>query len=241
MPCSDCKGVLTAALLAPLIAGLVYAPSASPQADQLWVKALIQEADLILEESATLQPVHDKVAKEGERMAAQEKALRAEVEAMRSNVKQFNAAMADIDAAMKKHQDDCPPKNEDAALAATCNTKAIELNAQARKLQEQGPPLEARRKELNARVEQHNTAYQEFVKRRQRSDAHDMQNQHDAEGWLKRAREFFASDTFTALPAASGSVTACAPERVTELATMSSIPAVTQARACLQAVRSSLQ
>jgi hypothetical protein len=67
------KRAVPAGLLLPAIAGLLaYAPVALPQADLLWVSAMIQEADLILQEAAALQPVHDKIAKEGERMAAQE-------------------------------------------------------------------------------------------------------------------------------------------------------------------------
>jgi len=239
---SVCKRAVPAALLLPSMAVLLaYAPSALPQADLLWVSALIQEADLILQEAAALQPVHDKMAKEGEQMAAQEKALRAEVEGMQDSIKQFNAAMAEINAAAKKHQDECPQKIEDPSLIASCNTKAVELMAQARKLQEQGPQIEARRKELNARVEQYNTANQEFAKRRQQSDARDMLNQHDAEEWLGRAREFLASDTFHALPVSSGSVSACAPERIAELTTLPRTQAVAQAQACLRAVKPSLQ
>jgi len=239
---SVCKRAVPAALLLPAIAVLLaYAPIALPQADLLWVSALIQEGDLILEEAAALQPIHDKIAKEGVQMAAQEKALRAEVEAMQNSIKQFNAAMAEINAAVRKHQDDCPQKIEDSSLAASCNVKAVELMAQARKLEEQGPQIEARRKELNTRVEQYNMANQEFAKRRQQSDARDMLNQHDAEAWLGRAREFLASDTFNALPVSSGSVPACAPGRIAELSSLPSGQAVVAAQACLRAVKPSLQ
>lgn len=239
---SVCKRAVPAALLLPAMAVLLaYAPSALPQADLLWVSALIQEADLILQEAAALQPAHDKMAKEGEQMAAQEKALRAEVEGLQDSIKQFNAAMAEINAAAKKHQDECPQKIEDPSLAASCNEKAVELMAQARKLQEQGPQIEARRKELNARVEQHNTANQELAIRRQQSDARDMLNQRDAEEWLGRAREFLASDTFNALPVSSGGVSACAPERIAALTALPSTQAVAQAQACLRAVKPSLQ
>jgi hypothetical protein len=149
--------------------------------------------------------------------------------------------MTEINAAAKKHQEDCPQKIEDPSLAASCSAKAVALTAEARKLEEQGPQIEERRKELNARVEQYNTANQEFAKRRQQSDARDMLNQHDAEEWLGRAREFLASDTFHALPVSSGSVSACAPERIAELTTLPRTQAVAQAQACLRAVKPSLQ
>ena len=241
MPRSVCKRAVPAALLLPAVAALLaYAPIALPQADLLWVSAMIQEADLILQEAAALKPVHDKIAKEGERMAAQEKALRAEAEAMQKNIRQFDAAMEEINAAVKKYPEECPQKIEDPSLAASCNAKAVELTAQARKLEEQGPQIEAHRKELNARVAQYNTANQEFAKRRQQSDARDMLNQHDAEEWLGRAREFLASDTFNALPVAS-SVGACAPERIAELTTLPSTQGMAQAQACLRAVKASLE
>jgi cell division septum initiation protein DivIVA len=242
MPRSVSKRAVPAVLLLPAIAGLLaYAPVALPQADLLWVSAMIQEADLILQEAAALQPAHDKIAQEGERMAEQEKALRAEVEAMQSSIKQFDAAMAEINAAVKKHQDECPQKIEDPSLAASCNAKAVALMAQARKLEEQGPQIEARRKDLNARVARHNAANQEFAKRRQQSDARDMLNQRDAEEWLGRAREFLASNTFNALPVSSGGVAACAPERIAELTTLPSTQGVKQAQACLRAVQPSFQ
>jgi len=236
------KRAVPAALLLPAMAVLLaYAPSALPQADLLWVSAMIQEADLILEEAAALQPVHDAIAKEGDRMAEQGKALRAEVDTMQDRVKQLNTAMAEINAAVKKYQDECPQKIEDPSLAASCGARAVELTAQARKLEEQGPQIEVRRKELNTRVEQYNTANQEFAKRKQQSDARDTLNQRDAEEWLGRAREFLASDTFNALPVSSGSVSACAPERIATLTTLPSTQAVAQAQACLRAVKPSLQ
>ena len=236
------KRAVPAVFLLPAMACLLaYAPAALPQADLLWVSAMIQEADLILHEAAALRPEHDQIAQEGERMAAQEKALRAEVEALQNAIKHFNAAMADINAAAKQHQDECPQKIEDPSLVASCNAKTVELTAQARKLEEEGPQLEARRKELNARVEQHNAASQDFAKRRQQSDARDALNQRDAEDWLGRARAFLASDTFTALPVSSGGVPVCAPERIAELATLPSTQAVAQARACLQAVKPSFE
>jgi len=242
MPRSVFKRAVPAVLLLSAIAALLaYAPVALPQADLLWVSAMIQEADLILQEAAALQPVHDKIAKEGARMVAQEKALRGEVEAMQNNIRQFDAAMAEINAATKKYQDECPQKIEDPSVAASCYVRAVELTAQARKLEEQGPQIEVRRKELNTRVEQYNTANQEFAKRRQQSDARDMLNQRDAEEWLGRAREFLASDTFNALPVSSGSVSACAPERIAALTALPSTQAVAQAQACLRAVKPSLQ
>jgi uncharacterized protein (DUF3084 family) len=229
------------ALVVVVAAALVHASVSLAQTAPLELNALVQEGDLILEEAAALAPLNEKLAQEGLELAAAGQALRAEIQALEESIKQFNASMESFNVAAQRYQAQCSQKTDDAALLKSCNARVAELREQALKLDGERPAVEARRKALNLRIDQHNAASKDYTRRKQEFDSRNIPNQSDTEDWLGRARSFFTSEMFGGLLTQTASPSACSPDRIAERPASPASKPVTQAQACLKALKAGLR
>jgi hypothetical protein len=223
----------------PLVAAclLLHSVLALAQSDQLELNALVQEGDLILEEAAALAPVSERLAQEGKQMAASDKALRAEAKALDEGIADYNARMTQLNDGVKEMLEQCPQQSEDQALVESCNARGTQLRALQFKLDEDRPAIQARQKTLNERIDKHNADNLAYSKRRQENDQREMVHHHDAEDWLGRARSFLSSEGFATFLNAADPPAACSAQRIAEVGTLASLPAMKRAQECLKAAK----
>lgn len=224
-------------LLASAAAFLVHFALPLARADQLKLEALVQEGDLILDEAATLAPSDEQLAQEEQQLVASEKSLRDEVQALNQSITQFNAAMAEHNRGVQALQTRCASPAANKVLEDACGAGAAQLREQENLLEDERAELRMRQEELTARVGKQDAWGRDYGKRKGVQDSHDRLNQRDSEEWLGRAKQFLASKDFEALLAQAGSPAPCSADQVSEIATLSTRPALERAQACLKAVK----
>ena len=214
---------------------------ADEEGGRLKLRALIEEGDLILEETRGLQPAADQLAAEGARLEAEGTALQAESTGLNETIVKFNATNIELQRQVKAHQAECPPESEDKALVESCNARARELQPTVSLHEEQRPLLQQRQHALQQRIEAHNAARSDWAARKRDLDPRGQANRKDADYWLGEARAFLAGDGFRALAKKAGAPAACAPRTLGDLASPPASAAVERAHACLKAVAGALR
>ena len=209
---------------------------ADEQADRLRLRALIDEGDLILEESAALNPTADRLSAEGAQLDAAEMALRTEQTSLNDAIARFNAQNVELDRKLKEHRAKCPQGSNDVALIEACNARATEFNAAAQAHEAQRPALQARQRELPGRIEAQNAARREWALKKQEQEPKLQANRADAEYWLGSARTFLTSDAFSGMAQKSGVPAVCSAEALGDLVAPPAMAAVQRAQTCLKAV-----
>lgn len=213
---------------------LAVAPAwANDDADKLKVKALSEEAGLLLDESAALQPVTEKLAKEGEQLDIAEQQLRAESAIVNEAVNKFNESSKALDRALQEHAARCPRETDDKALVESCNAMAVGLKGTAQRLDQERPQLQTRQQELKQRVDAQNAVRKEWAQRKREHDARLAANKQDADKWLASCKTFVASDSFKALLKKTGNPPACEPAKLGEPA---GDGAVVRVQACFKGI-----
>ncbi|HZP86644.1 MAG TPA: hypothetical protein VFB54_07465 [Burkholderiales bacterium] len=207
---------------------------ANDDADKLKVKALSEEAGLLLDEATALQPIGEKLAKEGEQLDVAEQQLRAESAIVNDAVAKFNESSKALERAVHEHTLRCPRESEDKALIESCNAMAVGLKGTAQKLDQERPQLQTRQQELKQRVDAQNAVRREWAQRKKEYDARVQANKQDAERWLATCKAFLTSDGFKALVKKIGSPPACEPAKLGDVATLAGDGAVGRVQTCLK-------
>lgn len=208
--------------------------AANEEADRLKLKALSEEAGLLLDEVAVLQPITEKLTKEGEQLDAVEQQLRTDSNAMNEAINKFNEANKGLERALQEHAQRCPKESDDKTLVESCNAMAVGLKGTAQKLEQERPVLQTRHQELRQRIEQHNTARKDWAQLKRDHDVRLQANKGDAEHWLTGARAFLASEGFKSLVRKGGNPAACEAAKLSEVATLPHDQAVGRAQTCLK-------
>jgi len=230
------KTLHAAAVSIGILAGMAGPVAATEEADRLKLRALTEEAGLILDEQAQLQPLTDKLAKEGEQLDAVEQLLRAESNAVNESVNKYNEANKGLERAVQEHAQRCPKESEDKELVESCNAMAVGLKGTAQKLEQERPALQARQQELKVRVEQHNAARKEWAQLKREHEAKLQANRGDCEHWLNGAKPFLASEGFKAMAKRAGNPAACEAARLGEAVALPHEQAVGRVQSCLKAL-----
>jgi chromosome segregation ATPase len=222
-------------LCAALCLGAAVAGAhADEQTDRLKLTALVEEGDLLLDEANALQPVAERIAREGEQLDQAEPKLREESAGLDAAIAKFNGQNKDLERALQEHKQRCPRESEDKALVESCNAMAAGLQTVAQQLEQERPRLQSRQQELKARIEQHNAARREWALRKRDNDARLQANRTDCEPWLNSARAFLATDGFRALVRKAGDPAPCKAATAAEIAGPASADAVRRVQACLK-------
>lgn len=216
--------------------GVLASAAANEESDRLKLKALSEEAGLILDEQAQLQPLTEKLAKEGEQLDGIEQALRAESNAVNEAVNKYNEANKGLERAVQEHAQRCPKESDDKELVESCNAMAVGLKGTAQRLEQERPALQARQQELKQRIEQHNAARKEWTQSRREHEARLQANRGDCEHWIAGAKPFLGSDGFKGLAKKAGSPAACEAARLGESVALPAEQAVGRVQSCLKAV-----
>jgi chromosome segregation ATPase len=207
---------------------------ADEQTDRLKLTALLEEGDLLLDEANALQPVSERLAREGEQLDQAEPKLREESASLDAAIAKFNSQNKDLERALQEHKQRCPRASEDKALVESCNAMAAGLQTVAQQLEQERPRLQARQQELKARIEQHNAARRDWALRKRDHDARLQANRTDCEPWLNSAKSFVATDSFRAMVKKAGDPAQCKAATPTDLAGLASPDAVRRVQACLK-------
>lgn len=231
------SGPWLGALLLGAALALLDQGAAQAQTDTLRLNALVQEADLLLEEHKALEPATQKITEDGEKLRAEQQALQTEVQAVNDGIKAFNASMDTFNDDAKTHRSTCSGQSTDVDFIASCNARLIELRERAQKLDTSRTELTARQDAVNKRVVAYNTTSAEYNKRKQDNDARGSVHERDLRDWLSRVREYFLSDDFKAVAGDPPPQPACDETRIGSLGTLPSAQALEQAYACLKAVQ----
>jgi hypothetical protein len=212
-------------------------PAFAEDAGKLKLHALIQEGDLILEESVRLDPETDQVLDEGERLDAVEKSLRADSAVLDDAIKKHNAAMTILDKEAKEIRTRCPYESEDVTLVDACNTSARSLALAAELRAKEGADLEEWQQSLNQQITRQNAARAQWTTRKQESDARVALNRGDLKEWLIRVNGFLATDAFKGFAKQAKNPTECGTERIGDLATLPPVTALRRAQTCMKALK----
>ena len=229
----------TASLLAHVSLGLALAlpalhARADEQTDRIKLNALIEEGDLLTEEANVLQPVSERLAREGEQLDQAEPKLREESAALDAAIAKFNAQNKDLERAAQEHKQRCPRESEDKALVESCNAMAAGLQGVAQQLEQDRPRLQARQQEIKARIEQHNAARRDWALRKRDHEARLKANRTDCEPWLASARAFVAGEAFRAMVKKAGDPPACKAATAAEATAQAGSDAVRRVQSCLK-------
>jgi hypothetical protein len=227
---------ITAALSVALWSGSIAPAASNDDGDRLKLRALSEEAGLILDEQAQLQPLTEKLAKEGEQLDAVEQMLRAESNAVNESVNKYNETNKGLERAFQEHAQRCPKESDDKELVESCNAMAVGLKGTAQKLEQERPALQTRQQELKQRIEQHNAARKEWAQRRRDHDARLQANKGDCDHWVTGAKPFLASEGFKALAKKAGNPPACEASKLAEAVAMPQEQAVARVQSCLKAL-----
>jgi chromosome segregation ATPase len=229
--------------LAVLLAASVLSWVAPARADdpaRLRLAALVEEAELLLDELAGLQPAIERLRVQGERLAASETALRAELPGLEREIAAYNDAAAALTEAARQHRARCPRESDDSTLIETCNASGAELMDRYAVLERQRAELAVRQEALNQRVDRHNAERLAWQADKRDSGPRIDKNESDANRWVGTAREFMLSDAFAALITEAGSPAPCAGLRLPQSAAYHGTPGLKSLHSCLQAVQSAL-
>jgi hypothetical protein len=220
--------------LALLGASMAVWAHADEQADRYKLTALIEEGELLLEEADLLQPVTERLAREGEQLDQAEPRLREESAALDAAIAQFNARNKDLERAVQEHKLRCPRESEDKALVESCNAMAAGLQSVAQELEQDRPGLHARQQDLKTRIEQHNAARRDWAVRKRDHEVKVQANRSDCEPWLATAKTFLATESMKATVKKAGEPAPCkAVVPAEQLATLAASDAVRRMQACL--------
>lgn len=216
---------------------LVVQTSALAQTETLRVNALVQEGELLLEETNTLEPDTRSLAEQGTALGTEEKALRAEAQAVEFAIKEFNAALERFNEEARTYRSACPSQSQDKDLVESCNAHVADLRAGGQKLETERTELMARQDSVNQRIATFNAGSKEYFKRKQENDSRASLNERDVQEWLARAREFFLSDDFKTVSSNAANPSVCEDANIGSLGGLPSAQALRQAQACLQALQ----
>jgi chromosome segregation ATPase len=221
-----------------LAIGSGWAPAvhADEVTDRLKLTALTEEGGLLLDEADALQPMTDRLAREGEQLDQIEPKLREESAALDAAIAKFNGQNKDLERAVQEHRQRCPRESEDKALVESCNAMAAGLQSVAQQLEQERPRLHTRQQELKARIEQHNGVRREWAMRKRDHDARLQANRTDSEPWLTSAKSFLASDSMKANLKKAGDPAQCKAAAPAELTGVGPAEAVRRVQACLKAL-----
>lgn len=220
---------------AGLLLAAATAASADDSAARLQLAALVEEAGLLLEESAGLEPIRQRIREDGERLAAAEKTLTEAVARTEQEVAAYNDAVAALTAEVAAHKQACPPTRS-AVTAANCNDALIRLLQRSTELEQQHAALAERQSQINAQVEQHNGARQAWLAARREHAPKIDANAADTQRWVTAARSVMVSDAFGALRRLAGSPPACDGLRVADGTALFGQEGLERLHGCLQAV-----
>jgi chromosome segregation ATPase len=222
--------------LAVCLAAYCVAAAADEQTDRLKLAALTQEGDLLLDEASALQPVTERLAREGEQLDAIEPKLREESVTLDAAIAKFNGQNTDLERAIQEHRSRCPRESEDKALIESCNAMATGLQSVAQQLEQERPRLQARQQDLKARIDQHNAARKDWAARKRDQDTRAQANRTDAEPWLVSARAFLATESVKAAVRKAGDPQACKALAPADLEGLATIEAARRVQGCLKAL-----
>jgi hypothetical protein len=223
-------------------AGTLLILAAAPPArsdevtDRLRLTALIQEGDLLLDEAGALQPVTERLAKEGEQLDQVEPKLREESAAVDAAIAKFNAQNKDLERAVQEHKQRCPRESEDKALVESCNAMAAGLTSVAAQLEQERPRLQLHQQELKSRIETHNAARRDWALRKRDHDLRVQANRTDSEPWLNSVKGFLAADGARSIMKKAGDPAACKATAPADLAALQQGEAVRRVQGCLKAL-----
>lgn len=229
-------GATARCLLAMALALAVPAASADDTAARLRMAALVEEGDLLLDESAGLAPIRERQRAEGERLSASEKALRADVARVEKEVDAYNQAVAELSKAAAEHARMCPGTVSD-ALVVECNERGARIMDQAAGLDRRHMALEKEQKQVNARVAQHNESREAWHKSRHENAPKLDANAADTQRWVASARTFMKTPEFNALRDGAGRPPACANLRLSDAGAHFGDAGLERLLACLKAVQ----
>jgi hypothetical protein len=207
---------------------------ADEQTDRLKLTALVEEGDLLLDEANLLQPVTERLAREGELLDQAEPRLREESAAMDAAIAKFNARNKDLERAVQEHKLRCPRESEDKAVVESCNAMAAGLQSVAQQLEQERPGLQVRQQDLKARIEQHNAARRDWAVRKRDHEARVHSNRIDSEPWLASAKGFLATESIKAAVKKAGDPAPCKAAATAEIAGLAPPEAVRRLQACLE-------
>lgn len=212
------------------------AAGADEQTDRLKLAALTQEGDLILDEANALQPVTERLAREGEQLDQVEPKLREESSVLDAAIAKFNGQNTDLERAVQEHRSRCPRETEDKALLESCNAMATGLQSVAQQLEQERPQLQTRQQELKGRIDQHNGARRDWAARKRDHDARLLANKTDAEPWLVAAKAFLATESVKAMVQKAGNPQQCKAGVPAESEAPPPVEGVRRVQACLKAL-----
>jgi len=232
-----CAALLT--LIGVLLASSETALS-QDNADQLRVRALEQEGELILQEQKELQPMIAALEQGKEQLNVEEKSLQTETDAVRVGIEKHNLVVDEINEAVRKQQAECQ-SSEDAAVVDACNARAAALRGRSEAAAKDAAELSRRQKTLNERIARYNVAGTEWNKQSQESSVRLQPHQRDVDFWLSKVTEFLRSSSFAALAKKANSPEACEAEPLAQSAALAPSAAVERALECLRTLKDSMR
>jgi hypothetical protein len=216
-------------------------PASADDGARLRRAARVEEAGLVLEELAGLQPTIERLRAEGERLAESEAALRSESLALEREIAAYNEAAGALIEVAQQHRARCPRQSEDAALIEECNTGGVELMDRYASLERQRTDLAARQQALNQRIDRYNADRLAWQSDKRENGPRIDRNESDANRWVGSARGFMLSDEFTALARQTDAPAPCAGLRLSEGTAYHGTQGLKSLHACLVAVRTGLR
>jgi chromosome segregation ATPase len=226
-------------IAAAIIVAHCYTSSLNAADDPVKIRlaALVEEGDILSLEAANLVPETKRVKLEGDKVIASERTLLDQSDAIKKAFEQYNTDVTKHGEAVKDWRDRCRTASSDADAKQACDAEAAELSAQAAKLEERLPALQARRDALNVRIDQHNAARLKWDERKRKQDARVDVNEREIQGWIDRARAFWATEGFSLLVKQTGNPTACARLQQTGLGDQRPVEASKGIQQCFKAVK----
>jgi chromosome segregation ATPase len=215
-------------------------PTRADDGARLRLAALVEEAELLLEELAGLQPTIERLRAEGERLAGSEAALRGESPALEREIAAYNAAAGALVEAAQQHRTRCRRQAEDAALTEECNAAGAELMDRYAVLERQRVELAARQQALNERIDRHNADRLAWQADKRENAPRIDRNESDANRWIGSTRNFMLTDEFAALATRAGAPAPCAGLRLSEGTAYHGTQGLKSLHTCLHAVRVAL-
>lgn len=226
-------GCLSLAACLGVAAGSVHADEVT---DRLKLTALIEEADLLIDEANALQPASERIGREGEQLDQAEPKLREESAALDAAIAKFNGQNKDLERAVQEHKQRCPKESEDKALVESCNAMAAGLQSVAQQLEQERPKLQQRQQDLKTRIEQHNAARRDWALRKRDQDTRVQANRADSEPWVASAKAFLATESMKAMIKKAGEPQQCKAIAPADPAAAAGPDAVRRVQGCLKAL-----
>jgi hypothetical protein len=202
--------------------------------------ALTEQAELLLEELARLQPAIERLRTEGERLAASETTLTAELVSLEREIAAYNEAAGALIEAAQQHRARCPRQANDITLIEACNAAGADLIERYATLEQEHTELSARQQAVNQRVGRHNADRLVWVADKRDNGPRIDANESDANRWMGSARRLMLSNGFTALAKEAGSPPACTGLRLSDPAAYQGTQGLQSLSACLRAVQAAL-